>query len=132
MDDDAPPTDLSAEPAAPGRPAGYFGPSNAAGLGGWCGLAGPWLAVSLGWLVSGTRPGVEGDLLGALGGVACGAAALVIPGYFCGWVGGAIGRWLHRRRLAEWPLARSEFAGGFAAGTALAAGVAWLFAVVRS
>ncbi|NNJ25151.1 hypothetical protein [Alienimonas chondri] len=122
------------EPPPP-RLARRYGPSNAAGFGGWCGTALPTIAVGLWWSLNEALSGravMEGGLLGAAYGLTCTAFLAVVPGYFCGWVGGAIGRWLHRRRGAEWPLRRAEFAGGFAAATALVAGIVWLIVVLNS
>ena len=121
------------EPAAPKKRRTFLGPANAAGLGGWAGLAcallaaAGWVAVQNGaWRSAGER------LLYGLLCLGTWAFLLVAPGAAVGWVGGAVVRWVQRRRATTWPVWRAEFAGGFAAGTLLAMGVGWLIAVSMS
>ncbi|NNJ25152.1 hypothetical protein [Alienimonas chondri] len=130
-------TDLDLAPPPeppPPRLARRYGPSNAAGFGGWCGVTLPLLAVAGWWGANWTvtRGTDAGEVLKYSFILAAWAFMAVVPGYFCGWVGGAIARWLRRRRGAEWPPRRTEFAGGFAAATAFAAGIVWLIVSLNS
>ena len=119
--------------APPGR-SRIFGPSNAAGFGGWCGVALPALAAG-GWAL--TRAVLAGGVNAAaiteaaLAGLLL-AAVAIVPGYFAGWAGGAVVRWVARRRRAEWSPWRSEFPAGVAAGTLLVAGLGVAYAALSA
>ena len=124
----------SPPPDGPPNRAGFFGPSNAAGFGGWLGVSLPILAIGL-WSygMAAVAGGIDADvLLRATIGLAVTAAVAVIPGYFAGWVGGAVVRWVQRRRAVSWNPWRAEFAAGAAAGTLLVAGLAVLSVILIS
>ena len=121
-------------PDAPPDRSGFFGPSNAAGFGGWlgvvlpiCGVAVPSAAVAA--LRGPVTP--EGVFLFAVYNAVL-AGVAVIPGYFAGWVGGRVVRWVQRRRAVNWSPWRAEFAAGAAAGTLLVAGLAVALAVLNA
>ena len=127
------PSDLASPDAPPGR-SGFFGPSNAAGFGGWCGVALPVLA---GAAVTTVAVAAEGQLtaaflLGTAGVTAVLGGVVIVPGYFAGWVGGGVVRWVQRRRAVSWSPWRAEFAAGAAAGTLLVAGLAVALAVLNA
>ena len=125
MTDDRVTDDAAPPPDAPPRRSGFFGPSNAAGFGGWCGVALPILA---GGAVTTVAVWAEGELSFRVlrqrtTVTLLIAGAAVIPGYFAGWCGGAVVRWAGRRRRTEWPPWRAEFPAGAAAGTLLIGGL---------
>ena len=127
------PPETTAEDA-PSRRSRHFGPSNAAGFGGWLGVALPLLPVAA-W-VYGTMAiagGIDAEtILVIAGSQAFAAAAAVVPGYFAGWAGGAVVGWVRRRRRADWGPCRSDFPAGVAAGSLLAAGTAVALAVLNA
>ena len=125
MPEPLPPADPNPPEPEPRKRRTFFGPANAAGFGGWCGVAWPLLAATV------YEAGVRVLLVPADAAVLALYAAvcfvwsffLVIPGYFAGWVGSILVRWVQRRRAAAWDPWRAEFAAGFLAGTALVAGL---------
>ena len=126
-------SDPEPEPPPPKKRRTFLGPANAAPMGAWAALSSAFLAFWAWFAVS--KPvfaGPSGGWGPATAVAVCFCFFLVAPAAAVGWVGGAVVRWLQRRRATTWPVWRAEFAGGFAAGTLLAMGVGWLIAVSRS
>ena len=128
------PVDLFAPAPAVNAPRkrGHHGPTNAAGFGGWFGLFWP-AAAAIVWLAARAVLSGGPPPAGMLGGMTFAAAvASLVLGYVPGWVGMAVARWLRRARLADWPDRRTDFLGGFAAGSLTAGVFVWLLVVWNS